>query len=79
MGDEIKMPREKVLLDNIGKIAYTLDRAYMPRLEKDYGVLYFDEKYNQRISKHTSPDEKKEERESGIALFLMHQMFGQLG
>lgn len=40
-------PNDKVLLDNIGKIAYTLDRAYMPRLESDYGVLYFDEKYNQ--------------------------------
>ena len=44
---EDKKPNEQVLLDNIGKIAYTLDRAYMPRLEKDYGVLYFDEKYNQ--------------------------------
>ncbi len=42
-----KAPNEQVLLDNIGKIAYTLDRAYMSRLEKDYGVLYFDEKYNQ--------------------------------
>ena len=40
-------PNDEVLLDNIGKIAYTLDRAYMPRLESDYGVLYFDEKYNQ--------------------------------
>lgn len=44
---EGKKPNEQVLLDNIGKIAYTLDRAYMPRLERDYGVLYFDEKYNQ--------------------------------
>ena len=33
------------LLNNIGKIAYTLDKAYMPRLTEDYGVLYFDEKY----------------------------------
>lgn len=45
--NEDKKPNEQVLLDNIGKIAYTLDRAYMSRLEKDYGVLYFDEKYNQ--------------------------------
>mgnify|MGYP002509484605 CR=1 FL=1 len=44
---EDKRPSEQVLLDNIGKIAYTLDRSYMARLEKDYGVLYFDEKYNQ--------------------------------
>jgi len=40
-----KRPDYKVLLDNIGKIAYTLDKAYMPSLEKDYGVLKFDE-YN---------------------------------
>lgn len=45
--DKDRIPNEKVLLDNLGKIAYTLDRAYMPRLEQDYGVLFFDEKYNQ--------------------------------
>ena len=45
--DKNKKPNDEVLLDNIGKIAYTLDRAYMSRLETDYGVLYFDEKYNQ--------------------------------
>lgn len=45
--ENAKKINEKVLLDNLGKIAYTLDRAYMPRLERDYGVLYFDEKYNQ--------------------------------
>lgn len=44
---EDKRPKEEVLLYNLGKIAYTLDRAYIPRLETDYGVLYFDEKYNQ--------------------------------
>lgn len=43
---EDKSPREEVLLDNIGKIAYTLDRAYMHRLSEDYGVIFFDEKYN---------------------------------
>ena len=42
------VPNDKVLLNNIGKIAYTLDRAYMPRLEQDYVVLFFDEKYNQK-------------------------------
>lgn len=45
--EDTKKPSDEVLLDNIGKIAYTLDRAYMPRLERDYGVLFFDEKYNQ--------------------------------
>lgn len=39
-------PDDKVLLDNLGKISYTLDKAYLSRLSADYGVLYFDEKYN---------------------------------
>ncbi len=39
-------PDEKDLLDNIGKVAYTLDKAYISRLSNDYGVWYFDEKYN---------------------------------
>ncbi len=40
------IPNEKDLLDNLGKIAYTLDKAYISRLNSDYGVWYFDEKYN---------------------------------
>lgn len=36
---------EHVLLDNLGKIAYTLDKTYLSRLETDYGVLHF-VKYN---------------------------------
>jgi len=43
-------PDEKVLLDNIGKIAFSLDKAYISRLASDYGVLYFDEKYNKEES-----------------------------
>lgn len=39
-------PDEQVLLDNLGKIAFSLDKAYISRLSADYGVLYFDEKYN---------------------------------
>lgn len=39
-------PDEQVLLGNIGKIAFSLDKAYMSRLSSDYGVIYFDEKYN---------------------------------
>ena len=42
----MERPNDEVLLDNIGKVAYTLDRTYMSKLEQDYGVLYFDEKYN---------------------------------
>lgn len=41
------VPNEKDLLNNLGKIAYTLDKAYLPRLSTDYGVLCFDDKYNQ--------------------------------
>lgn len=41
-------PDDKVLLDNLGKISYTLDKAYLSRLSTDYGVLYFDEKYNEQ-------------------------------
>ena len=40
------IPNEKDLLDNLGKIAYTLDKAYISRLNSDYGVWYFDKKYN---------------------------------
>lgn len=39
-------PDEKVLLDNLGKIAYTLDKAYLSRLTTDYSPIYFDETYN---------------------------------
>ncbi len=37
---------EQTLLDNLGKIAYTLDKAYVSRLTTDFGVWYFDERYN---------------------------------
>ncbi len=40
------IPNEKDLLNNLGKIAYTLDKAYITRLNSDFGVWYFDEKYN---------------------------------
>lgn len=46
MSQEKKIPTEEILLDNLGKIAYTLDKTYLSRLEEDYGVLPFDEKYN---------------------------------
>ena len=41
------LPNEKDLLNNLGKIAYTLDKAYLSRLTTDFSVLCFDEKYNQ--------------------------------
>ncbi|MDU6340444.1 MAG: ATP-binding protein [Clostridium sp.] len=40
------IPNEQELMDNLGKIAYTLDKAYISKLSSDYGVWYFNEKYN---------------------------------
>ncbi|MGI6019768.1 MAG: ATP-binding protein [Marvinbryantia sp.] len=40
------LPDNNVLLDNLGKIAYTLDKAYISRLNSDYRVCNFDEGYN---------------------------------
>lgn len=42
-----KIPNEQELLDNLGKIAYTLDKTYLSRLDSDFGILPFDEYYNQ--------------------------------
>lgn len=42
-------PDEKVLLDNLGKIAYTLDKAYISRLSKDYSVFPFSSQYNKDL------------------------------
>lgn len=39
-------PDDKILMDNLGIIAYTLDKAYIPKLCDDYRVLCFDDKYN---------------------------------
>ena len=40
-----KVLDEEILLDNLGKIAFTLDKAYISKLSSDeYGVVSF-EKY----------------------------------
>lgn len=46
------IPNEQDLMENLGKISYMLDKAYLMRLESDYGILPFDEYYNkdQQIS-----------------------------
>lgn len=46
MEKNAKIPNEQTLLDNLGKIAYTLDRAYLSYLDSSYGPLPFDEYYN---------------------------------
>ena len=43
-------PNEKNLLDNLGKIAYTLDKTYLSELSTNYGVWYFNEKYNKEYA-----------------------------
>lgn len=40
------IPNEQELMDNLGKISYMLDKAYLTCLERDYYVLPFDEKFN---------------------------------
>jgi len=40
------VPNEPTLLNNLGKIAYMLDKTYLSCLENDYWVLPFDEYYN---------------------------------
>lgn len=41
-----RVPEEDALKSNLGKIAYTLDKEYFSRLDKDFYVLPFDENYN---------------------------------
>ena len=46
MGANIKIPQEQELLRNLGKIAYTLDKAYLSDIDSRYEVLPFDKSYN---------------------------------
>lgn len=46
MDDDKKQPNIDQLKENLGKIAYTLDKEYFSRLDKDYYVLPYDEFYN---------------------------------
>lgn len=45
MSSDRNIPNEDILLNNLGKIAFTLDKTYLSRLN-EYGVLPFDEYYN---------------------------------
>lgn len=45
-GPQDRTPDEEVLKQNLGKIAYTLDKEYFSRLDRDYYVLPYDEYYN---------------------------------
>ena len=46
MSKEKNILQEDELKQNLGKIAYTLDKEYFSRLEQDYYVLPYDEYYN---------------------------------
>lgn len=46
MAAHSKIPNEEILLDNLGKIAYTLDKAYLAYLKDSYVPLLFHEHYN---------------------------------
>lgn len=47
---------EKILLDNLGKIAFTLDKAYLSALASDYTVCPFDEVHKESASVDSSVD-----------------------
>ena len=58
--NEGKVPLEQTLLDNLGKISYMLDRAYLSHLKSDYGVLPFDDNYNKYTPDDFSEDKGEE-------------------
>ena len=41
---------KKKLLENFGKIAYTLDKAYIPKLSTEYNVIDFNDNYSEIVS-----------------------------
>ena len=50
MADNEKIPQEEELKNNLGKIAYTLDKEYFSRIKEDYFVLPYDEYYNSELT-----------------------------
>lgn len=53
IGNKPGIPQDKVLLDNLGKIAYTLDKAYISTLTKEYMPIPYstgDSAYNKNVS-----------------------------
>ena len=50
MADNEKIPQEEELKNNLGKIAYTLDKEYFSRIKEDYSVLPYDEYYNSELT-----------------------------
>lgn len=64
---EIQIPKEETLRDNLGKIAYTLDKEYFSRLDDDYYVLPYDEYYNSEEIKDSEGKKKRIEINSYLS------------
>lgn len=61
MSREENIPQEEILKQNLGKIAYTLDKEYFSRLDEDYYVLPYDEYYNaEEVQQKNGKKEKVE-------------------
>ena len=61
MSREEEIPQEEILKQNLGKIAYTLDKEYFSRLDEDYYVLPYDEYYNaEEVQQKNGKKEKVE-------------------
>lgn len=61
MDQNKKVPQEEQLKQNLGKIAYTLEKEYFTRLTQDYYVLPYDEYYNsEEIQSEDGTKEKVE-------------------
>ena len=54
-----RIPTEELFRENLGKIAYTLDKEYFSRLDEDYYVLPYDEYYNSEEIKDKSGKKKR--------------------
>lgn len=68
MADKDKqMPTEELFRENLGKIAYTLDKEYFSRLDEDYYVLPYDEYYNSEEINDKSGKKKRIEINSYLS------------
>lgn len=63
-----KHPNQEVLLDNLGKIAFSLDRAYLPLLSSAYAVLPFDKSHG-----HSAPAEWHVDYQDNIRALQIEQ------
>lgn len=68
MDDKDKqIPTEELFRENLGKIAYMLDKEYFSRLDEDYCVLPYDEYYNSEEIVDESGEKKRIEINSYVS------------